>query len=278
LSGDATPSNNQKTCEIRVVDTSTFATRLAFDNGVATGNGIAWSGGSAGIGVEFPLPYFPCVLTTVHVNIVANATTPVGFYIKIYDNNGPGGSPGALLDSSYVDPSLINTTGYTDVVLTNPITLNTSSVYVGWLMGGEGIGLGQNIAAPFSNRMYEIFGSNWSPYRDKEIEDLMINITIINPINVGIKTTNTASDLLGNFYPNPSGNNVSIRLNAEKSNQRIDYKIYDMKGQLVSASKFISIQGEQKIELPVSHLSNGVYNCLFTVNGKVISRQFNIVK
>ena len=145
-------------------------------------------------------------------------------------------------------------------------------------MGGEGIGLGQNSVAPFSNRMYEIFGTNWSPYRDKEIEDLMINITIANPLSVGIKKNSDLNDRVGNFYPNPTNNNVTIRFSSEKSNQRVDYKIYDMKGQLVAGSKFISMAGEQTIQLPVSQLGSGLYTCLFEVNGKTIARQFNVTK
>ena len=278
LAGDATPTNNQRTCEIRVVDTSTISTRLGFDNGVASGNGIAWAGGSAGIGTEFPLPYFPCLLTHVHVYIASNATPAVGFYIKIYDNQGPNNGPGALLDSIFVDPSSVTTGAFNDIQLSSALTITTSSVYVGWLMGGAGIGIGQNTVAPFSNRMYEIFGSNWSPYRDKEIEDLMLNITIANPLNVGVQQNLPGNDKVGNFYPNPSNNTVSIRFTAEKANQRVDYKIYDMKGQMVAGSKFFTTAGEQNIQLPVSQLGSGLYTCMFDVNGKVVSRQFNIIK
>ncbi len=277
LTGDATPTNNTKSCELVVVDTTATNIKLTFDAGAASSGNIAWSGGNAGVGVEIPLPYLPCKVTTLHALIAANAQN-ASYCLKLYDNAGPNGGPGALLDSVWVDSTTITLGTYSDIILTNPIYLTTSSVFLEWFMLGDGIGIGTVATAPFSNRTYEVFANNWSIYRSRENTDFNLGITI-QDVNTGV-TTNTTEDnsAIGTFYPNPSNANVSIKINSASTNQRVEYKIYDMKGQVVSASKFVATQGTQTVELPVSRLSNGVYTCLFTMNAKTTSRQFNVVK
>src|SRR5688572_26463706 len=48
LACDATPSNNQKVLELKVVDTTTAEVVLGYDDGNNSGGGISWSGGNAG--------------------------------------------------------------------------------------------------------------------------------------------------------------------------------------------------------------------------------------
>lgn len=277
LVGDATPTNDPKACELVVVDTTTLSTRLVFDANAASTANISWSGGNAGVGVEIPLPYYPCKISTLHALIATNPNN-VSYCLKLYDNSGPNGTPGVLLDSVWVDSTTIVTGAYSDIALSSPIIASTSSVFLEWFMLGDGIGIGTVATGPFSNRTYEVFANNWSIYRSRESQDFCLGLSI-QDVNVGINS-NTApvESAFGNFYPNPSSNNVSITMNSASANQKINYKIYDMKGQLVAASKFVAYQGTQTVELPVNQLSNGVYTCLFNVNGKNISRQFNIVK
>jgi hypothetical protein len=276
LTGDATPTNNAKSCELVVVDTALTSLKLTFDGNVAPSGNIAWSGGNAGVGVEIPMPYTPCKITTLHAFIAVN-TNNVSYYLRLYDNSGVNGGPGALLDSVFVDSTTIVTGVYSDITLTVPVTVTTSSVFLEWFMGGDGIGIGTVATGPFSNRTYEVFGGNWSIYRTRETTDFALGVSI-SDINVGINTNEDDNSGIGNFYPNPTNNNISIRLNSANANQKVDYKIYDMRGQIVAASKYITVHGQQTLELPIARLSSGVYNCIFNMNGKNISRQFNVVK
>src|SRR5205085_7644027 len=102
LAGDATPTNNSKSQEIIVVDTTLDFITLGNTSDNAVG-ALSWSGGDAGGGVEFVPPFYPCYLRQVEFFVVADPNA-AGYHALLYDNNGPNHSPGNLLDSINVDP------------------------------------------------------------------------------------------------------------------------------------------------------------------------------
>ena len=183
LTGDATPSNNAKELELRVVDTTQVSIQLAFDSNVEAGlGGLAWQGGGGGAGIQFIPPFYPCVITQLSAFIAANANLS-GFAMMIVDDDGPGGTPMTVLDSVWIDPVNVIVGTWNLAPILNPVTIDSGSFYVAWIMGADGISLGQNQVPPISNRTFEILGqaSNpiaWADYRYREIDDLMINAFI----------------------------------------------------------------------------------------------------
>lgn len=178
LSGDMVPSNNRMIQEIIVVDTTQKTITLDYSDGAQNG-GLGWNGGNGGIAEYFEPPFYPCKIVSTRFYITANASTPVGFYAKIYDDNGPNGSKGTLLDSVYVAPSSVSLNTYLTINTANSnLKITSGGVYLYWDMGGAGINLGRDNTPPISRRTYEVLLNSWADYRSIDVEDFLMGINI----------------------------------------------------------------------------------------------------
>lgn len=204
LSGDLTPGNNTKIQEIVVIDTNTAAIELTFAEPVSNGGGISWNGGGGGIGVYYEPPTHPAKINQTSYWIDSDISG-VGFSAMIYDDDGPNGEPGTLLDSVFVPSSSITTGQYTDVPTSQNIVIPDGGVYVLWLMGGVDIRLGNNTTPPFSLQCYEVLGGVWASYRDFFNTDFLIKMEY-EPVYV---TDIGVSEVLGPLdNPLPSGSSL----------------------------------------------------------------------
>ncbi|MFN5181775.1 MAG: T9SS type A sorting domain-containing protein [Bacteroidota bacterium] len=272
LSGDATPSNDQKIQEVVVVDTTTASIKLSYDNGVEAGTGgWSWSGGEGGVGVYFVPPFHPFKLTDVLAYIVDDPNA-VGYSMLIFDDSGAGSSPGSLLDSIFVPPTAVSPGSFNTTTLTNPITINSGGVYVVWNMTGIGCALGTNRVAPFSNRGFEYISGAWAPHRNREIEDLMINVKGEVLPGVGISEVGI-ENYFGNFYPNPSKDFVNLDCHL-KTSSAIICNLFDVQGKIIRS--FPVNNFADRIILNVEHLENGVYFCQFATGDKSVTRKLII--
>jgi hypothetical protein len=280
LQGDATPSNNGKELELRVVDTTQTSIQLTFDTGVEAGlGGLAWQGGGGGAGIQFVPPFYPCNITQLSAFIAANANL-AGFAMMILDDDGPGGTPMTVLDSVWVDPANVIVGSWNIAPVLNTVTIDSGSFYVAWMMGADGISLGQNQVTPISNRTFEVLGlaSNpnaWADYRYREIDDLMIN-AYIEEVPVGLNEP-VHTDYLGNFYPNPASSQVSIDYNFQGAVKDLTWKIYDLNGKLITNGNEGSVTSGT-LTIPTNTLQKGIYLCEI-YNGQTIShRKISIVR
>ncbi len=279
LPGDATPSNNQKTLEMVVIDTTQSSILLTFDNGIDAGlGGISWNGGSGGTGMYFEPPFAPYNITRVRAFIVANATPPVGFSLMIFDDDGPNGAPMTLLDSVAVASTSVLVGGWNEVMLPTPVTLNSGGFYVAWMMGGSGIALGQNQVPPVSNRTFEILGpattlANWAVYRFREIEEVMINAFIEVPVGIGQNDVQSAFAV----YPNPASDRVTVSFNT-MDKELLSYRIFDIQGSQVLAGEIGYVSGSGAFDLDVSTLQNGMYVCEFRIGTETVPHKINVMK
>ena len=181
ISGDLVVANNRKQQKIIVVNTAFPSYTLDYSDGLADGVGLSWSGGNGGVGVYIEPPQYPAQIDGAQFFISANASNPVGFSAMIYDDNGPNGGPGTLLDSVFVNPANISIGSYNQVTWTNtPIWITQGGVYVAWYMGGDGIQIGIDRTPPASARSFEILGTTWAGYRSKLVEDFMIGLLVSN--------------------------------------------------------------------------------------------------
>ena len=272
LTGDATPSNDQKIQEVVVVDTTTASIKLSYDNGVEAGTGgWSWSGGEGGVGVYFVPPFHPFKLTDVLAYIVDDPNA-VGYSMLIFDDTGLNSTPGTLLDSIFVAPTAVSPGTFNTTTLANPITINSGGVYVVWNMTGIGCALGTNRVAPFSNRGFEYISGAWASHRNREIEDLMINIKGEVLPGVGL-SENKLEDSFGNFYPNPSHDFASIDYRIHTS-ESIICSVYDVQGKIIRAFPVNPVGN--RIILDIHNLENGVYFCQFMVGGKAVTKKLTV--
>ncbi|HRY98951.1 MAG TPA: PKD domain-containing protein [Bacteroidales bacterium] len=179
VTGDMVPDNDRLTQEIIAIDTSQVTYYLDYSDGIKDGSGLGWNGGGGGIAIYIEPPVYPVKIYGSQFYITANATTPVGFYAMIYDDDGPGGSAGTLLDSVYVPPSGITLNAYIGVVTANLPRIDSGGVYLYWRMGGAGINLARDITPPISRRTYEVLLGGWAEYRDKLTEDFLMGLVVM---------------------------------------------------------------------------------------------------
>jgi hypothetical protein len=179
--------NNSIDFELVVVDTSQFITNLSYTGLVDDGFGLAWNGGNGGIGMHFVPPYYPARIVNTNFKVISNNQS-MPFYAKIYDDDGPNGAPGTLLDSVYVGLSQMNLGGNTQVPVSTTLNVASGGIYVLWDMGGPDVTLGRDLNPPFSLRTYEVIDGAWAEYRDRETQDFFISVDIAVPFvdDVGV--------------------------------------------------------------------------------------------
>ena len=181
ITGDLVPVNNRQEQKIISVDVALPQYELDYSDGSPEGVGISWGGGEGGVAVYIEPPVYPVRIDNSRFHISANATTPVGFSAMIYDDNGPNGTPGTLLDSVFVQPSSVVINQYNTVPpLNSNLIINSGGVYVVWYMGGADIAVSRDVSSVASQRTFEILGNTWGGYRDKLTEDFLMGITVSN--------------------------------------------------------------------------------------------------
>jgi hypothetical protein len=261
--------------ELSVVDTTLASTELSYDNGTSsTTTGISWAGGNGGCANLFFPPYYPCDITQVKAYILADANG-FGYDMKVYDNSGPNGTRGNLLDSINVAPATFTVGSYVTTPLTAPIRIDSGGFYVEWFMGGDGVALGQNQVAPFSNRAYEVLGNTMSEYRSREIEDLMIR-AVIARVPVGVNENNAATSF-GEFYPNPASEFSTINFDASAiKGSRVFAQVFDVNGRVVFSGQFNT--ADQRVVVPVKNLNSGIYSVRLSSENSEITKKLNVIK
>lgn len=170
-------TNNSITQELAVYDTTLAVQQVRWNGGSDDGLGIGWNGGNGGVGVYLDRPPFsPCHVTGINVRLAANAT-PVGMYLKVFDDDGPNGGPGTRIDSVYVPPASA-TVGDQMHPVSTPFLWTEGGLYVQWYMGGANINIAQDIAPPFSLHTYEVLDNVWAEYRDRETTDFHLGLRV----------------------------------------------------------------------------------------------------
>jgi hypothetical protein len=274
LPGDATPSNNQRILELQVVDTTQNEIELAYDDGNNTAGGISWSGGNAGAANYFIPPFYPCTLSKIKAFIASDASN-FGYSMMVYADDGPNGLAGTLLDSIKIPGGSFSTGVYTTTPLTTPLNIISGGFYVTWFMGGNNVTLGTNGVTSTlsgSNRGFEVLANNYSEWRSRETQDLMIRAIITR---VGVGNEEIASDGLGDLYPNPASDLLYLDLKeAIKTNNAV-LQVFDMNGRLVYSNRLIS--KNNRVELNVSGLSNGLYTIRIQDGNNQFSRNLNVI-
>lgn len=176
IANELVATNNSKTQELVVVDTTLTTHELTFAGAGDDAVGLGWDGGNGGVATYLTPPYYPAYASATTVRIVSN-TGLSGYCMKVYDDNGPGGTAGTLLDSVMVTSDQV-VVGDVEVSLSAPLTIESGGVYVLWYMNGPNINIAQDIVGPFSLRTYEVLANTWAEYRDRENVDFHIGLML----------------------------------------------------------------------------------------------------
>lgn len=177
IPGELVTSNNALEQELQVYDTTSNILNVRWSGASDNGIGIGWSGGNGGVGTHLDrAPFYPCQVTHFTIRITSNANT-VGYYLKVYDDDGPNGTPGTLLDSVFVPPAAAGA-GDQAFPLASPFLWTEGGLYVQWYMGGEFVNIAVDATGPFSLRSYEVLDNVWAEYRDRENADFHLGLRV----------------------------------------------------------------------------------------------------
>jgi len=177
ITGELVADNNTRVEEIVVLDTTLAQHDLRFAGTSDDGLGLSWDGGNGGVAMYLSPPYYPAYASATTVRLVSN-TGLTGFSMKVYDDNGPNGTAGTLLDSVDV-PANEAVAGNLVIPLSELLTINSGGVYVLWYMNGPNVNIAQDITPPFSLHTYEVLGNTWAEYRDRENIDFHIGLRLV---------------------------------------------------------------------------------------------------
>jgi len=183
VTDDAVFTNDSAIQEIIAIDTAQNMYELGYCGNTPDPVGISWVDGTGGVGMYFKPLTYPVKISEVQFYLLSNFNN-VGCYVKIYDDDGPAGGPGTLLDSSFSGSPVGG--AWTTFSYNNPVIINNGGFYVGWEMGGLNITMAVDKSLPISHRSYEIISGAWSEYRDGLSQDFMIrcNLTKTTPVDV----------------------------------------------------------------------------------------------
>ncbi len=175
-SQDIYAGNDTTTTEIDVVNLTFSTAQLSYSLQTVNTGTISWAGGDTtdGLGIYIEPPVYPCDIVSVEYFV---SSTLDGFMAKVFDDNGPGGAPGTVLESQMITSPV---SGWFPVTMTNTITITSGGFYVAWMMGGANASLGTENTGPMSRRNYEVLSGGWSDYRQNKTEEVMIRVDIGN--------------------------------------------------------------------------------------------------
>lgn len=174
ITGETVTTNNSVTQELVAYDTTLLTNDVDWAGTLDDGIGIGWTGGEAGCGVYIEPPFHPIYVSHTTCRIVSNFGN-VSFTMRVYDDDGPNGGPGTLLDSVFVSAAN-GQAGNHAYPLNNPFMLESGGLYVLWYMGGQNVNLAQDVNPPFSLRTYEVIQGAWAEYRDRETADFHLGL------------------------------------------------------------------------------------------------------
>ncbi len=177
ITGDLVPANNTLRTKIIAVDSTSPAVMFDYSDGMANGAGLSWSGGSGGIGYYIQPSFYPAKINAYQMYILTDAAG-TGCFLKVFDDDGPNGGPGTLLDSTFAAPGSFPLGSYGTIPLRNTnLVIQSGGFYILWEMpGGANLTLARDTDLPISYRAMEYLGGGWSSYRARSTEDFLFGV------------------------------------------------------------------------------------------------------
>lgn len=223
---DSIPVNDSIIQEIVVIDTTQQTMLLTYTNNNTNPvmGSISWNGGQGGVGVYIAPPSYPARIVSTNFILASAPASGIAFYAKVFDDNGPNGTPGTLLDSVAVMGQNIVTYQSITIPLSSPVTINSGGVYIEWEMATTLVSIATDLTPPFSRQSYEVFSIYWSTYRDYQFTDFFIGCdyqkafpedvgvtSIISPLNnATVAGPTNVSCYIENYGNYPDNYNITV--------------------------------------------------------------------
>jgi hypothetical protein len=224
--GDICPSNDSMQVVINVIDSFNWY-YLAYDS---EPNVLHDWDRPAGFANQFVPPHYPWYIRGTH--LYASAPAPTNVTVKVFDDDGPGNSPGNVL-------------AQTDMIVSNPnwyfvafpdpgVTINDGAFFIGATSPVANLSFGMDTIPPFSHRLWEYTGT-WQLSRFNLNRDVCIRSLTFVDIEEFTHKNIMGSEI--SINPNPFRDYTMIRFtNPLRANKKI--RIYNALGFLVRS--FIS--------------------------------------
>lgn len=195
---DSIPLNDSIIQEIVVIDTTQTTMTLCYTNNHTNPvfGSISWNGGQGGVGVYIEPPTYPARIVSTNFVLATSPASGIAFYAKVFDDDGPNGTPGTLLDSVAVMGNTITPYQVLTVPLSSPVTINSGGVYIEWEMATTTVSIATDLTPPISRRSYEVFSIYWSTYREYQNTDFFIGCDYQKafPEDVGVSSVVTPAN------------------------------------------------------------------------------------
>jgi hypothetical protein len=274
-SQDINPSNNAAAIEVVAVSCTNDTINMGYTTGPQPDGAIVWSGGAGneGAGVFMTPPSYPATITAVDVFIADIDQDPLAvdpFSIAVYDDSG---LPGTLLDSVFVPANQIVENTWRRVQLSQPVTINSGSFYIGWYQGGGNVALGTESLAPISRRGYEIIAGQWAGYRNNTVDDFMVKAHISTTCIVS-NSRPTVSNVQVVALPNPSNGMTNFEFNLPSAGE-MSLRLMDLQGKVVfNTNKTVANAGLHQVAFDASTVPAGLYIVELQYNGERVNTKF----
>jgi hypothetical protein len=212
ITGDLVPANNTLQTKIIAVDSTSPAVIFDYSDGGLNGTGLSWSGGSGGIGYYIQPSFYPAKINAYQMWIITNAAA-TGCYLKVFDDNGPNGGPGTLLDSTFAAPASIVMGGYSTIPLRNTnLIVQGGGFYILWEMpGGADLTLARDTDLPISYRAMEYLGGSWASYRARSTEDFLFGVQAQQFLVRDLELVNVIQPTPGSTINTPTSPQVVVK-------------------------------------------------------------------
>lgn len=250
LSGDMLPVNDTAMLELRVL---TLPGMLTYDSGTPNSNWYFYSAGG-GWGNRFVPPVYPCTVQSarVYMGIRAVSSSP---YVGIFDDNGPGGTPGDTLHITTVN---VSTTDWFTVTPPTPVVINDGAFFVCAVATSDSEPtFGMDSVPPLSYQKWATGGGGgWAPDRDAGLRDFCANATVSGPVGIfeWLQPVTAPLPARIDVSPNPFGGTTTIRL-LDATRIGTEVELYDATGSIV---RTLELSRGQAL-LDGRHLADGIY-------------------
>ena len=196
---DSIPVNDSIIQEIVVIDTTQQTMLLSYTAGHTNPvmGSISWNGGAGGVGMFIAPPSYPARIVSTNFICATAPASGIAFYAKVFDDDGPNGTPGTMLDSVAVMGQNIVPYSVITVPLSSPVTINSGGVYIEWEMATTLVSIATDLTPPFSRQSYEVFSIYWSTYRDYQFTDFFIGCDYQKafPEDVGVTSITSPTNM-----------------------------------------------------------------------------------
>ncbi|MEM7375272.1 MAG: T9SS type A sorting domain-containing protein [Bacteroidota bacterium] len=257
--GDLNMTNDSMGIELVVLDSSQSEHRLSFEQTDNTSPLFLYEGNSAAVWFE---PYgYPVFVRSLEYNMFlsAGSTPQSGFFARIYAFDQDH-IVGPLLFEQFIPVTeVVLPTGWTEVILPDPIRIDHDGFLVSWETVDPSLHLLTDRMPPFSRRSYEQIDTLWRPAISAYKEDLMIRAVVDHASSIpSVGIQETVPFLVEmQVFPNPVGDMLHVQAHLP-SVQSVELRLVDLLGQTVAS---LALSPRQTIDwrVNVADIAAGLY-------------------